>query len=516
MKKIKQLAKRERLTKSFFASSLSVFILGLFSPLFFNMAGAELSNEEVTELRNRMSDQEGFVNSRLKNLEACRVHCLSNCRVEIREKGDEGDRDPSRCPDVWWCDAGDCRQKKGEYERERRKLQALKDHFIRKVGDLKKVGLQPDKGNESPLTQVRKAKNKMKNYAIAGAATAAILGMRAKFCCSTGSSCSCGMWSAMAGAAVGATAAMVLQRDKLRGIEKKMCGGNCLDNDSGAGNGDDTLIRIEPPDIPPYCRDHVKQCEAVLEVAGDIAPPEEGCAPEDTSCNNQPVCDPGDMSCQPVPPMPSDIMTQGLTGLYNSPAFYNPKDGKPPVIPKKFVSYKDFTPTQKRQIDKFLATINKQNKKWLEARNAKENFVGSSEGVKSASRGGKISEGADGPRGSDSDEEGSYEESLGEQNQKPADSKSAFAGGDSRSADSLEPDEPITTGSGRKNPLAEQMKKMLKNFYGGDGSGNDPLAEKSVQFGDDIVGVPEDNIFMMVHRRHRALDARKQFVGDTF
>jgi len=35
MKKIKQLAKRERLTKSFFASSLSVFILGLFSPLFF-------------------------------------------------------------------------------------------------------------------------------------------------------------------------------------------------------------------------------------------------------------------------------------------------------------------------------------------------------------------------------------------------------------------------------------------------------------------------------------------------
>ena len=54
----------------------------------------------------------------------------------------------------------------------------------------------------------------------------------------------------------------------------------------------------------------------------------------------------------------------------------------------------------------------------------------------------------------------------------------------------------------------------MMEMYGGGGNSSDGLLgeEKSVQLGDEIVGVAEDNIFMMVHRRHRALSADKRFL----
>ena len=61
----------------------------------------------------------------------------------------------------------------------------------------------------------------------------------------------------------------------------------------------------------------------------------------------------------------------------------------------------------------------------------------------------------------------------------------------------------------KKSKLA-QLGDQFKNFYNGQSiSEKDIFAEKSIQFGSDFVGVIEDNIFMMVHRRHRSLEDDK-------
>ena len=330
-----------------------------------------------------------------------------------------------------------------------------------------------------------------------------------------------------------------------------MCAGNCPDTDTdgnGNGGGDDELT-IEAPDIPPACQGNLAQCNAVLEAVNksQFNITREGCAPGDTNCQQTETktetnCAPGDTSCKnspPIPPIPSEIMTQGLiTSIFAAPEFHSlgdsPNGGtssgsKTPVIPQRLLDYGDLTPAQKSEVDKFMGPLNAKNKKWLAARE-KRNAMGSLSGKslggkslsgnkrgKSASGSGNISGGNTiGVGGSGLGGEDDTGDDLSAGQSSGSGSHSAFAGGDSRSVSSLEPDDLSTVRTRKKNALAEQMKKMLKNFYGGDGSGNNPIAEKSVQFGDDIVGVPEDNIFMMVHRRHRSLDTRKRFIGDTF
>lgn len=532
MKKVKQLTKREILTKKFSASLLSAFILGLFSPVFFYMLEANSSQEEINKLKNQIRDHEGFVNGRFWNLQSCRAQCRSDCVEECRlcliernlkpyncgsDCEMEVNADPARCTDSM-CDAGECRSAKAEYDEQHKKLEDFKQALAKLEGTAAQL---PGK-DESPLTQVRKKKNKMETYAILGAGTTALLGMKAYSCCSENPGCAethwCPLWIGMTAAAAGATAAMVKKRSDLGKTEKQICAGNCPGtNDDGNGNnGNDEELKM-PPDVPPACQGNEAQCQAVLNginEGGFISNiPGEDCTSGDTSCEESETKTPS------PPSPPPEIMTQGLTGLFNSPAFHNPDAGNP-VIPKKIVNYKDLTPAQKKQVDDFMAPLNKKNKKWLakmEKKNAKK-FGGKSlsgfKGEKSGSGNIGVRKTSGGSPGLD-EEDDVGEDLLAENSQSPG-ASSTFAGGDSRSVSALEPDEPIVVGAGRKNALADQMKKMLKNLYGGDGSGNNPIAEKSVQFGDDIVGVPEDNIFMMVHRRHRSLDTRKRFIGDTF
>ena len=95
--------------------------------------------------------------------------------------------------------------------------------------------------------------------------------------------------------------------------------------------------------------------------------------------------------------------------------------------------------------------------------------------------------------------------------------QSSFTGGEAESAASDDPGYSEGGGArGKKGSLADQMKKMLKQLSGAEGGFGDPLAEKSVQFGSDIIGVVEDNIFMMVHRRHRSLDSDNRFIKNAF
>ena len=67
-----------------------------------------------------------------------------------------------------------------------------------------------------------------------------------------------------------------------------------------------------------------------------------------------------------------------------------------------------------------------------------------------------------------------------------------------------------------KSGLAGQIKKMMDSIYGKGGSGKDPHAGKSTTLGSEKVGVMEDNIFLMAHRRHRALDQNDHFITSGF
>ena len=222
MKKIKQLKKRVIMTKKFSASLLSVFILGLVSPMFLYMAEAKLSNEEITRLKNQVSDQESIVTVRLRNLQACRAYCISDCQTE------EG-RDPTSCTNPM-CDASNCRQAKGEYNEQHRKLKTLTTRFIEALGKQEQIATKPDGDNESPLTEVRKKKNEMKGFAILGAGTTAILAMKAYHCCSENPGCATSNWCpahwmGMAAAAGAATVSMWNKRSDLRKTEQaNVCG----------------------------------------------------------------------------------------------------------------------------------------------------------------------------------------------------------------------------------------------------------------------------------------------------
>ena len=66
-------------------------------------------------------------------------------------------------------------------------------------------------------------------------------------------------------------------------------------------------------------------------------------------------------------------------------------------------------------------------------------------------------------------------------------------------------------GGGGKGGLAKQMRNRL-NRYNKKPKGKKRPKPKSVSIGRDRVGTQADNIFMMVHRRHRDLDQKKVFI----
>ena len=206
-----------------------------------------------------------------------------------------------------------------------------------------------------------------------------------------------------------------------------------------------------------------------------------------------------------MPPAPSEEeLAKNLGKAFRPPGGW-PHGDENPFLRNKGFSYDTLTPEQKQNIDKLMGQMNKRN----------QGFV-----KQAQLAGGSGLVGGSAAFGDESDGEDSLEDS---EDSSLASDKSLIAGfsggGDSgnRSIDSLSLGDSLPSGLKKKNSLAEQMKKMLKKFQGrGSGFGQDSLAKKSVQVGQDIVGVAEDNIFMMVHRRHRALDDKDHFLKNAF
>ena len=188
------------------------------------------------------------------------------------------------------------------------------------------------------------------------------------------------------------------------------------------------------------------------------------------------VC--SDKNCEPVmsvvnPDTMSDAFIGGDTFFKNLKQALKLK--KNPFKDYKKFDYNKLTKKQKKAIQKVMGPINEKNKAFL----AKH--------------------------GIDLEEDSSSVVADG------SGLSGTFTGGESNSHHLMAQADSESTGLKKKNPFTDKMKKMWGNFYG-KGGGKDFLSDKSVQIGDDLVGVSEDNIFKMASRRHRAMDRENYFI----
>ena len=503
------------MNKMFNKRAFVLIVLGfVFSPLFLYA-----SQQEIEELKNSVAEKEGIVSGMLNRLNQCRSTCKDQCRIRIQSSCHNqcNDRDNScisqcrnqienECTDEK-CDSQSCHVQKENYDRHKwlldsfkeklAELQGLKDKEAEEEGEKK-----PGEGIESPLKQVRKKKKDMGLYAALGVGTTAFLTYKAVTCCSSSPACSmCGPYSAMAALAGTQTLKMFQKKNEFEDTEQALCvkdpnnANSCLgdgESEKGGENikvGDDDTP--DPPIASPYCQDNPSHCEPIIPI---VTPgPSTTCSPGDTDCL-------GTL----IPPGPDKDIAKELGKAFKPPGGW--PNGEDPFSKNKGFSYDQLTPEQKKHIDALMGPMNKQNKGFLKQ-------------VQSNAGSGSI--GSNASSGSDSSEGDSSEDFLGDPS--GASDKSLVAGfsgkeggsGD-RSIDSLSLSDGLPIGPKKKNSLAEQMKDMLKKFHGKGGSGKDTLAKKSVQIGSDVVGVVEDNIFMMVHRRHRALDDQEHFIKSAF
>ena len=343
--------------------------------------------------------------------------------------------------------------------------------------------------NESVVKQIKRAKKKTNTMAYLGAATTAFLTYKAAACCSKTGCSMCPAWVTMAGLAALQTKNMFNQRDKFGATQMALCEQNSSEAACGSDspNGGDPL-----PDPPESCKTNPDlECEKIVKIIEDDSK-------NKGNNNNQPGQLPG--VCAGSNCFTGSKLTSKLLDVYKPDKKKWPhhvkkalENGTP--FDKQWLD-ENVPPQHKKHINKMLGNLRNQNKDYL----AKAGIAG---------------DGSDFGSDTLSDEgAGASAASAGAANK----DSNAFSGSkDSGSSSAYAGNESGRSLSGRKkNSLARQMEDMMKKLYGGKGGGS-ALKEKSVSFGDDIVGVLEDNIFMMVHRRHRNLDEeRKAFIRSGF
>ena len=202
-------------------------------------------------------------------------------------------------------------------------------------------------------------------------------------------------------------------------------------------------------------------------------------------------CPPGKKNCRPPtstlpPPGTDNDPRAGSAELIAgdiAKLFGIPKEQRP-FLTEKF-DYNKLTKGQKNAIKKAMAPINKKNKAFL----AKHGF----------------------PEEEDSS---SVVEDLEEEDPDLSSLSGAFTDGESDgSPPGLQAD--LSPKSlKKKDPL--DIKKIMNDLFGKKDGGGDSLKDNSVKIGNDLVGGREDNIFLMVHRRHRAMDQEHYFIKEAF
>ena len=475
-------------------------------------------------------DKEAYVQRMLNQLNTCRATCVAECKARCPSVGSTQPIDVGGgwmfTPDEPFpassvqaclasctnakCDSGICHAKKLTYDYHKKKLDEMLD-AREKYEESQK---QPESDN--PLEQVKKKKKDTKLLAYVGAGTTAFLAYKARACCSQSPSCSsCGMLSAMAGAAAVQTYHMFKKKNDLGETARYMCvdvnDPVCLEDDGGNNNdSDDDNIPM-----PPGCEAAPDGCDLILPI---VNPPPGECPPEEPDCKTKPP-----ESQNPM--MPGSGQGPGsLTGggtSFSDPekniheklgeAFAPPggwPEGENPWTKSTVFDYDKMSPDQKKQANKIMASLNKKNKDFLDKQGFKAGSTGSVGGV----------------GGIDDAEESLESTGLNGRGGVGSTGSSGVSAGfgksvdGSRSVAGATPSDSMSgAGKPKANSIADQMKRMLNKMKGGQGesTGNDGLGylgDKSQLVGSDYVGVREDNIFMMVHRMNRKLDLENRFI----
>lgn len=461
-----------------------IFVFGLLSPL-----SLFADQRVMNDLKAQMEETKNLIETIGTRLDNCRGNCVRQCR-------NTPGGNHAQCNNEN-CDLGACASVKKHYDENKKHLGDLE----RKLAELQERE-NPDSENEedneddeddeddeetdtgegvedirdATITQVKRGKEKTDAAAYLGVATTGYIGYEMYSCCSsrTCSSAWCAALVGFFGAAAWQTAELFKQRDKLIETEVALCKVHpntpgCDGNPGGPGDGDgdgdgddDDDDDDDPlPPLPPSCQNLPgSNCLGLIEA---IQPPPD------------PTLSPGPGFS------PAQVRERALE-------LFKPKEGWPKGTFKKGegFDYKKLSPEQKKQMDALLGKVNKMNQGFL----------------------------AD-AMGDDESESGAGAEGIHVAGNSEGQKGGGFAGGDSTPSSSSGSVASGGGGSKKKKPdLTQQMRALLNKFRGnGD---KDPLAKKSVSFGSDVVGVAEDNIFMMVHRRHRALEDQKFFITKSF
>ena len=413
------------------------------------------SPSEIDLLKDQISKHEKFVADDLKKLESCRKSCVEKCEGSCKSSSCQCTADK--------CDSGECLSQKEKHDREEQTLNNFKTSLAELEGQKDAGnGLTEGSDNESPLNQVRKEKNDQGLYGILGAGTTAYLGYKAKQACTGcgfgGCGPSCPLYLGLTAAAFAQTMEIFNKVDDLNRIERAMCDDQAV---AAGVCGRETALSPKVPPWSDYCQDNPGICNSPIM---EMFPTD-----RENPC--------GENGCWPGTAVPKEvveaIVPEGLPDNINSlgnPGF----------------SYEQLTNAQKKQVNKMMEPINRRNKVFLTA-----------------------------AMGKDADDEVEEEAENIDDTASGKDMLTSFTGKDDSRLIAAEPVEEISRIGKKKDSLTNQMQEMLKKFYGG-GSSEDSEKEKSVQIGSDVVGVVEDNIFMMIHRRHRILDKGDRFIKVLF
>ncbi len=446
------------------------------------------ANEETTKTaaidkaREDLAEKKKLVSGMLEKLTSCRNRCQKQCLEDRRAREEDGGANQPASPECSFalCDTGECQATKDEYNRHKK----LADQSQQELDDLEKSVKMQQESSKSPLSQVHKKRKNMGAFTAVGAATTAFLGYKTVTCCSSPGcreSGWCWIWGGMTAAAGVQTGLMANKKKQLKNTESAMCvkkpgSSECIDDGEPEPNMMDTS----------ECKKHPSHCKIMAKSFGWD-------------------CDPGDESCPsnnpPTPTTPAPGMDPRLTTAFTAMAR---EEGRtwPPKGMRPFASttglIKDLSPKEQEHVDEVLAPLHKSNAAYLAKKGIK---------IPSQKNAGQLSSGLGVDLAGGEDDLEAVED-LG------ADmSASQFSGGEASLAGSSGgPGLKRAIAKKKPNSLADQMKQLLGNLRGNKKTVTSP-AEKSVQLGNDIVGVAEDNIFMMAHRRHRSLAGDGRFIA---
>ncbi len=484
------------------------FILLSFSPF----SAFPIKNDPkalLAKMENNRESTKKIIEMHLNRLNSCKNKCMNlPCSMGYCGEGKGSVQ----------CEAMECSEHKRLYEQYKTELAKIE----KQIADLKSSmannnrqagnrGQTQNTGNtakqtgqnqdiENVIQKVDRGKKDAKIQRLLGVGVTAGLAYKAYTCCKKpvpvasykimGSSpptavppdCpGCPYWWMATIAAGVMTLSIKDQEKKFERTQKDLCAA-----EPNAVGCSDNKPKGAPEPFPPSCYQPGVNCEKINEIIQGFDTTSKPCPPEDTSCSKQA---PG-----LIPPN-FDEVKFGEQGLEAYKSGLMPKGASPEMIAnsRKF-SYNNMPPEMKKEFDNYMGNINKMNKNYAK-------MAGSS--LDTDNKAGLARD--------DLDEEtegvstgGGLGSSVG---------AGAFSGGKSKST--VHPSgSGKTTGAGKKkSSLAEQINKMLSSLYNNPDA-EDPYAHRSTEFGSDSVGVKEDNIFMMIHRRHRALDSQNNFLRD--